>query len=105
MFGDMPLPAKFFIALVIILAITVGPRWEQGPFPAKFFIALVIILALIGGVVWLVRRSRDWEQPQGLRAYMIRVHSYMAMGVALTGALAWITFQFSVVTNEAGAIG
>ena len=28
----------------------------------------------------------------------------MAGGVALTGAIAWITFQFSVVTNEAGAI-
>ncbi len=41
---------------------------------------------------------------QGLRAHMIGVYNYMASGVALTGALAWITFQFSVVTNEAGAI-
>ena len=41
---------------------------------------------------------------QGLRAHMIRVYNYMAGGVALTGAIAWITFQFSVVTNEAGAI-
>jgi FtsH-binding integral membrane protein len=30
---------------------------------------------------------------QGLRAYMIRIYNYMAMGVALTGVVAWITFQ------------
>ena len=41
---------------------------------------------------------------QGLRAHMIGVYNYMAGGVALTGALAWITFQYAVVTNEAGAI-
>jgi len=41
---------------------------------------------------------------QGLRAHMIRVYNYMAGGVALTGAIAWITFQFAVVTNEAGSI-
>jgi len=29
----------------------------------------------------------------GLRAYMIRVYNYMAVGVALTGAVAWLTFQ------------
>jgi uncharacterized protein len=29
----------------------------------------------------------------GLRAHMIRVYNYMASGVALTGVLAWITFQ------------
>jgi uncharacterized protein len=40
----------------------------------------------------------------GLRAYMIRVYNYMAMGVALTGVLAWITFQAAVVTNAAGNI-
>jgi hypothetical protein len=41
---------------------------------------------------------------RGLRAHMIRVYNYMAGGVALTGAIAWITFQFAVVTNEAGSI-
>jgi hypothetical protein len=41
---------------------------------------------------------------QGLRAYMIRVYNYMAMGVALTGVVAWLTFQAAVVTNGAGAI-
>jgi uncharacterized protein len=30
---------------------------------------------------------------QGLRAYMIRVYNYMAVGVALTGIVAWLAFQ------------
>ena len=30
---------------------------------------------------------------QGLRAYMIRVYNYMAMGVALTGVVSWLTFN------------
>ena len=29
----------------------------------------------------------------GLRAYMIRVYNYMTAGVALTGLVAWFTFQ------------
>jgi FtsH-binding integral membrane protein len=40
----------------------------------------------------------------GLRAHMIRVYNYMATAVALTGVVAWFTFQAAVVTNEAGAI-
>ena len=34
----------------------------------------------------------------GLRAYMIRVYNYMAAGVALTGVVAWLTFNAAVVT-------
>jgi uncharacterized protein len=30
---------------------------------------------------------------QGLRAYMIRVYNNMALGVALTGVVAWVAFQ------------
>src|SRR5262249_59102533 len=41
---------------------------------------------------------------QGLRAYMLRVYNTMAMGVALTGIVAWLTFQAAVVTNAAGNI-
>ncbi len=41
---------------------------------------------------------------QGLRAYMIRVYNYMAMGAALTGIASWLTFQAAVVTNANGAI-
>jgi hypothetical protein len=40
----------------------------------------------------------------GLRAYMIRVYNYMAMGVGLTGVISWLTFQAAVVTNAAGNI-
>jgi uncharacterized protein len=29
----------------------------------------------------------------GLRAHMLRVYNYMAIGVALTGLIAWVTFQ------------
>ncbi len=40
----------------------------------------------------------------GLRAHMIRVYNYMAAGVALTGVLAWLTFQMAVVTDATGRI-
>jgi FtsH-binding integral membrane protein len=40
----------------------------------------------------------------GLRAYMLRVYNYMAAGVALTGVVAWFTFNAAVVTNTAGKI-
>lgn len=40
----------------------------------------------------------------GLRAYMIRVYNYMAAAVALTGVVAWMTFNAAVTTNAAGAI-
>ena len=40
----------------------------------------------------------------GLRAYMIRVYNYMAAGVALTGVVAWFTYNAAVVTDAAGRI-
>ncbi len=40
----------------------------------------------------------------GLRAYMIRVYNYMAIGVALTGVVAWMTFNAAVVQGPAGNI-
>ncbi len=40
----------------------------------------------------------------GLRAYMIRVYNYMAAGVALTGVVAWFTYNAAVVTDAAGHI-
>jgi FtsH-binding integral membrane protein len=33
---------------------------------------------------------------QGLRAHMIRVYNYMASGVALTGVVAWLTYQYTL---------
>jgi FtsH-binding integral membrane protein len=40
---------------------------------------------------------------EGLRAYMVRVYNYMAMGVALTGVVSWLTFQMAV-TETAGRL-
>ena len=40
----------------------------------------------------------------GLRAYMLRVYNYMAAGVALTGVVAYFTFNAAVVTDAAGKI-
>jgi uncharacterized protein len=40
----------------------------------------------------------------GLRAYMLRVYNYMAAGVALTGVVAWLTFNAAVQTNAAGQL-
>jgi len=48
--------------------------------------------------------ARAAEIDAGLRAYMLRVYNYMAAGVALTGVVAWFTFNAAVVTNEAGRI-
>jgi uncharacterized protein len=35
---------------------------------------------------------------EGLRAYMLRVYNFMAIGVALTGVAAWVTYQM-VLSN------
>jgi len=40
----------------------------------------------------------------GLRAHMIRVYNYMAGAVALTGVVAWLTFQMATTTTAAGAL-
>jgi FtsH-binding integral membrane protein len=40
---------------------------------------------------------------QGLRAYMVRIYNYMAMGVALTGVVSWLTFN-AAVTETAGKL-
>ena len=39
----------------------------------------------------------------GLRAHMIRVYNYMAAAVALTGVVAWFTFNAAVNTDASGA--
>ena len=41
---------------------------------------------------------------EGLRAYMLKVYNYMATGILLTGIIALISFQMSVVTDSSGAI-
>ena len=51
-----------------------------------------------------VGTDRAVAYDQGLRAHMIRVYNYMSGGVALTGVVAWLTYQMAVVTNAVGAI-
>src|SRR5450759_5413803 len=41
---------------------------------------------------------------EGLRAHMLRVYNYMASGVALTGVVAWLTYNAAVVTDATGKI-
>jgi len=41
---------------------------------------------------------------EGLRAYMLRVYNYMASGLALTGIVALVIAQMSVVVGESGQI-
>jgi FtsH-binding integral membrane protein len=40
----------------------------------------------------------------GLRAHMLRVYNYMAAAVALTGVVAWFTFQAAAMTDASGKI-
>jgi hypothetical protein len=51
-----------------------------------------------------IGRVRAEEIDAGLRAHMIRVYNYMAAGVALTGVVAWLTFNLAVTTDAGGAI-
>ncbi|HEX5421265.1 MAG TPA: Bax inhibitor-1/YccA family protein, partial [Gammaproteobacteria bacterium] len=48
--------------------------------------------------------TRAVSRDEGLRAYMIRVYNYMAMGVALTGIAAWLTFSAAVQTLPTGQL-
>jgi len=51
-----------------------------------------------------VGTDRAVAYDMGLRAHMIRVYNYMAGGVALTGVVAWLTYQMAVVTDSADRI-
>src|SRR5258708_5383140 len=51
-----------------------------------------------------VGTDRAVAYDMGLRAHMTRVYNYMAGGVALTGLVAWLTYQMAVVTHASGAI-
>jgi len=50
-----------------------------------------------------VGTDRAVAYDMGLRAHMIRVYNYMASGVALTGVVAWLTYQMAAVTDASGA--
>jgi len=49
-----------------------------------------------------VGRAETGVIDQGLRAYMIRVYNYMAVGVAITGLVAYLTYSFAVQETAAG---
>jgi FtsH-binding integral membrane protein len=49
-----------------------------------------------------VGRAETGVIDQGLRAYMLRVYNYMAIGVAITGLVAYLTFSMAVVQTDAG---
>src|ERR1700746_1941947 len=51
-----------------------------------------------------VGTDRSVAYDMGLRTHMIRVYNYMAGGVALTGGVAWLTYQRAVVTDAGGRI-
>lgn len=57
--------------------------------------------------------NRGYAQPDvgtrsnvdaGLRSYMLSVYNYMAMGIALTGIVAYMTFVYAVEQTGAGVI-
>jgi hypothetical protein len=49
-----------------------------------------------------VGRTETGAIDQGLRAYMLRVYNYMAIGVAITGLVAYMTYSMAVVPADAG---
>jgi FtsH-binding integral membrane protein len=51
-----------------------------------------------------VRAGRVVAIDAGLRAHMLRVYNYMAMGVALTGIVSWLTYQAAVVADAGGRV-
>ncbi|MPY68825.1 MAG: BAX inhibitor (BI)-1/YccA family protein [Alphaproteobacteria bacterium] len=56
---------------------------------------------------WSGTATRGVDQAlmdQGLRAYMLRVYNYMASGLALTGIMAVVIAQMSMVVNDAGQL-
>ena len=52
----------------------------------------------------LAGTARQVAIDEGLRAYMLRVYNYMASGLALTGMVALLVAQMSVVTGTDGQI-
>ena len=54
--------------------------------------------------VYTGTRVDQAEFDAGLRAHMLRVYNYMVCGLLLTGILAVVVAQASVVTNDAGQI-
>ena len=42
---------------------------------------------------------------EGLRSYMLRVYNYMAIGLGITGVVAFLTYQLATGQTDTGAVG
>jgi FtsH-binding integral membrane protein len=49
-----------------------------------------------------VGRTAAYEIDEGLRSYMLRVYNYMAIGLAITGVAAFVTFMMATVQTASG---
>lgn len=49
-------------------------------------------------------RTAGYEIDEGLRAYMLRVYNYMAIGLLVTGVVAYLVYTFSVTTDPAQSV-
>ncbi len=49
-------------------------------------------------------RSRD-AIDEGLRAYMLTVYNYMAIGIALTGVVSYVVFALAIAGDASSAVG
>lgn len=52
-----------------------------------------------------VARSAAYEIDEGLRAYMLRVYNYMAIGLGITGLAAYGAFVMAVTNDPSAAVG
>jgi len=52
-----------------------------------------------------VTRAASHEIDEGLRAYMLRVYNYMAIGLGITGIAAYGAFMMSVTTDSGLSVG
>ncbi|WP_350335688.1 Bax inhibitor-1/YccA family protein [Coralliovum pocilloporae] len=57
------------------------------------------------GTVHYGSATRSAELDEGLRAYMLRVYNYMAIGLVLTGVAALLTYSLSFTTDPSQAAG
>ena len=51
-----------------------------------------------------VARPRGAEIDQGLRAYMVHVYNYMALGLGISGLTAYVAFKFGTVAAGTGHV-
>src|SRR5437763_12613972 len=75
------------------MAVGQAPRPHGLPHRLQAHTEDAIMSDYVRNVAAFPSAARTVAADAGLRAHMIRVYNYMAGGVALTGVLAYITFQ------------